>query len=119
MLLLEFGSDRLDGNKIKKVNKNDSSTLLLIGVGAINIIATLYTCWNPKLEEKLFSLYLASVSGLYGGLTIQNFQRDRSAIDRATDAENIEQKDIQNDPIAKRFQKKNKSSNSEFRDGNF
>ena len=51
---------------------------ILIGVGVLNILATIYVSVQPfglekdKLSSKLFELYTASVAGLWGAFAMQD-----------------------------------------------
>ena len=49
----------------------DQKNIVFLSVLLLNIIATGYTVFNPKMEEKLFNLYSVRVAGLWGALTIQ------------------------------------------------
>ena len=53
------------------MEKLDSKNIVFLSVFLLNILATGYTVFNPKMEEKLFNLYSVSVAGLWGALTIQ------------------------------------------------
>ena len=53
------------------LEKIDSKNIVFLSVFLLNILATGYTVFNPKMEEKLFNLYSVSVAGLWGALTIQ------------------------------------------------
>lgn len=48
------------------MKKPEFRELILIGVVCLNAFATIYVNFNPEREDKLFELYFASVTGLYG-----------------------------------------------------
>ena len=60
------------------LEKLDSKNIVFLSVFLLNILATGYTVFNPKMEEKLFNLYSVSVAGLWGALTIQGGGKNES-----------------------------------------
>ena len=43
-----------------------SRNSIIIAILSIDLIATIFACYNPNMQDKLFELYLGSTAGLYG-----------------------------------------------------